>query len=153
MNYIEIIETWLRNYNEMKLQSASLKEAYAEKEKEAKEGHAIDYSRDKLSDSHKFNSEVENLALDLALISDRIKHLDNKLDILDKAIERLSVKEIQIIKLRYIERKRIKYTDQWRNYTWREISQMVGYEESWCRRMKKTSIEKLTNVMFGEKAR
>lgn len=135
----------------MELQCESLKELYKEKELEAKEGSAIDYGKDKLSQSYKISSETENMALDLALLSDRIKHLDDKLNVLDKAIDRLSMKENQIIKLRYIERKRIKYTDQWRNYSWREISNMVGYAESWCKKIRKSAIEKLAMVMFGGK--
>lgn len=149
MDYTNIIETWLKEYNNMKLQLASLKALYSDTERGIKEGHAIDYSKDKLSNSYKINSEVENIALELALISSRIEHLTNKLDILDKAIEKLSVKEIQIIKLRYIEQKRIRYTDQWRKYTWWEISNMVGYAESWCKKIRKSAIDKMKLTMFG----
>ena len=150
MDYKEIIEKWLKEYTEMKLQSASSKEAYADLEKSIAEGHAIDYSKEQLSPSHKFNSEVENIAIKLALLGDRIKHLDSKLSVLDEGIEALKLTEKQIIKLKYIDRKRIKYTDQYRNYTWREISEAAGYEQSWCKRLRKSAVEKLAEKMFGK---
>ena len=150
MDYTEIIEKWLKEYTEMKLQSASSKEAYADLEASIKEGHAIDYSKEQLSPSHKFNSEVENIAIELALLNDRIKHLDSKLEVLDEGIESLSFKEKQIIKLRYIDLQRVPYSDQYRNYRWWEISNIIGYEQSWCKRIRKTAVEKLARKMFGK---
>ena len=150
MDYKEIIEKWLKEYTEMKLQSASSKEAYSDLEKSIAEGHAIDYSKEQLSPSHQFNSEVENIAIELALLNDRIKHLDSKLEVLDEGIESLSFKEKQIIKLRYIDLQRVPYTDQYRNYRWWEISNIIGYEQSWCKRIRKTAVEKLAKKMFGK---
>lgn len=151
MNYTTILENWLKEYNTMKLQLASLKELYADTEKGISEGHAIDYSKDKLSQSYKINSEVENIALELVLIRNKIDHLTNKIEVIENGIEGLSTKEKRIIELRYIDRKRIKYTDQYRNYTWREISEMVGYYERHCRRIKDEGIAKLVKNMFGIK--
>ena len=129
----------------MQLELESLKVLYSDKMEEVKSGHAINYDKDKLSQTYKFNSEVENSVVELALLSDRITKLQDKLDVIVKALERLDEKERKVLRLRYMERNR------WgQRNSWKEISWQMKYDRSWCFAIHDKAIQDMAVCMFRE---
>ncbi|HII4418496.1 sigma factor-like helix-turn-helix DNA-binding protein [Clostridium perfringens] len=61
------------------------------------------------------------------------KRLEDCINSIDKALNELSDTERKIVELRYLD---------WKNYTWREIGNMVGYSSDYCRK------EILNKILF-----
>ncbi|TDT63411.1 hypothetical protein [Fonticella tunisiensis] len=139
MDYIRETEKWLYNYKTIKASIENLQRLYAEKEKEVKEGRPIRYDKDKLSPTYAFNSEAENIAIDLATIKSRIERMKAKVEIIETAIEGLNEIEKKIILMKYIE-----------GHHWWRIAYEVRYNERWCRQLKNIALKKLSVAIFGE---
>lgn len=61
------------------------------------------------------------------------KRLEDCINSIDKALNELSDTERKIVELRYL---------YWKNHTWREIGNMVGYSSDYCRK------EILNKILF-----
>jgi len=144
MDYKKVIETWLREYNDLTIQLNSYKTLYAELLLQVKNGDAIAYDKDKLSPSYKFSSDTENKAIELAILSTKVNHLDNKITVVNEGIKQLNEKERNIIELRYMQ------TNKWdRQLTWVQIARITKYDERWCKEIRSRAINNLALVMFG----
>lgn len=144
MDYKKIIETWLREYNDITIQLESYKTLYAELFEEIKGGDAIAYDKDQLSKTYKFTSDTENKAISLAILSTKVNHLENKILVINQGIKQLNDKERKVIELRYMQ------VNKWdRQLTWVQISRKMNYDESWCKELRNRAINSLSVVMFG----
>ena len=144
MDYKKVIETWLREYNDLTIQLNAYKTLYAELLLQVKNGDAIAYDKDKLSPSYKFSSDTENKAIELAILSTKVNHLDNKITVVNEGIKQLNEKERNIIELRYMQ------TNKWdRQLTWVQIARITKYDERWCKEIRSRAINNLALVMFG----
>jgi RinA family phage transcriptional activator len=147
MDYKRVIETWLRNYNDIIIKLDSYKSLYNEVEKHVRDGDALEYDKEKLSPSHKISSEVEDNAITLANMSIEINHLESKILVIQQGIKQLNEKERRIIELRFMQHNR------WdKPLTWVQISREMNYDISWCRELRNRAINTLTGVMFGIQA-
>lgn len=126
---IKEVENWLYNYKSTKAGIESLKEEY---EVLNDVGSGIDTSRESVSKTHKFNSEVENTAIQLALIDSRIKMMERKIEKIDRALNSLSSIEKEIIKYKCIE-----------GMYYYEFTYKVYKSERQCKRIKKIALEKV----------
>ena len=145
MDYKKVIETWLRDYNEINIQLESYKMLYEEIELHVKNGDPVQYDQDKLSGTNKFNSQVENEAIQLATLKTTINHLENRRLVVDQGVKQLEDKERQIIELRYMK------LNRWeRQLTWLQISYEMKYDVSWLRELRNRAINSLAEIMFGE---
>jgi DNA-directed RNA polymerase specialized sigma subunit len=145
MDYKKVIETWLRDYNEINIQLESYKMLYEEIELHVKNGDPVQYDQDKLSGTNKFNSQVENEAIQLATLKTTINHLENRRLVVDQGVKQLEDKERRIIELRYMK------LNRWeRQLTWLQISCEMKYDVSWLRELRNRAINSLVEIMFGE---
>ena len=145
MDYKRVVEKWLRDYSEMVIQLDSCKVLYADIEFHVKNGDPVQYDKDKLSGTNKFNSQVENEAIQLATLKTKINHLENKILVVDQGVKQLSEKERKVIELRYMR------LNRWeRQMTWVQIAYEIKYDVSWLKELRNRAIDTLTNVMFGE---
>jgi len=145
MDYKKVIETWLRDYNEINIQLESYKMLYEEIELHVKNGDPVQYDQDKLSGTNKFNSQVENEAIQLATLKTTINHLENRRLVVDQGVKQLEDKERRIIELRYMK------LNRWeRQLTWLQISYEMKYDVSWLRELRNRAINSLAEIMFGE---
>lgn len=126
---IKEVENWLCNYKSTKAGIESLKEEY---EVLNDVGSGIDTSREAVSKTYKFNSEVENTAIQLALIDSRIKMMERKIEKIDRALNSLSSIEKEIIKYKCIE-----------GMYYYEFTYKVYKSERQCKRIKKIALEKV----------
>lgn len=132
---VKEIEKWLTHYKVIKAGIENLKEEYKLVEDC---GRGIDTSQESTSKTYKFNSEVENTAIKLCLMKKRIKHMENKINKIDKALEALSELEREIIKERYIE-----------NKYYYQFTYKLYKSESHCKKIRKKAIEKMIIAIFG----
>lgn len=133
---VKEIEKWLTHYKVIKAGIENLKEEYKLVEDC---GRGIDTSQESTSKTYKFNSEVENTAIKLCLMKKRIKHMENKINKIDKALEALSELEREIIKERYIE-----------NKYYYQFTYKLYKSERQCKRIRKKALEKMCIAIWGE---
>jgi DNA-directed RNA polymerase specialized sigma subunit len=131
-------ERWLYHLDALKTRIENLKQQYKEKELEA-EGEGIDYSKDKLCQTYKFNSQTENIAMSLAHTHMMIESLQSRVNILERSIEILNETERRIIDLKYF-----------REEPWYNIAYQIQYSERQCRYIRTNAINKLAVAIFGE---
>lgn len=139
MDYIKETEKWLYNYNTFKAAIENLKIMYTEKEKELREGHPVQYDKERLSKTNSFISETEERGVELATIKGRIEIMENKIKIMDNALNALNDTEKSIIDLRYLK------GEQW----W-QIANNVMFSERWCKEIRKNAVKKIALSMFGK---
>lgn len=138
MDYIKEVEKWLYNYNTFKTAIENLKIMYLEKEKELEDGRPIQYDKERLSKTNSFSSETEKKAIELATIKGRIEIMENKVKIIDNALNALNETEKKIIDLRYFK------GEQW----WK-IAYSVAFSERWCKEIRRNAVKKIALSMFG----
>lgn len=138
MEHYKQTEAWLYKLNSLKVYVEKLKDEYAELE-EIAEGKAVEYDQDKLCETYAFVSATENIALEMWKKATKIKHLNNRIAVLEKAMEILNNTEKQILKLKYFE-----------NQPWFNIAYQVQYSESHCKRIRNRAIRKLSIALFGD---
>lgn len=126
---IKEVENWLYNYKSTKAGIESLKEEY---EVLNDIGSGIDTSRESVGKTYKFNSEVENTAIQLALIDSRIKIMERKIEQIDRALHSLSKVEREVINYKCIE-----------GMYYYEFTYRVYKSERQCKRIKKIALEKI----------
>ena len=131
-------ERWLYHRSALIARIENLKREYKNKELEA-EGEGIDYSKDKLCQTYKFNSTTENIAMALTQLNMMIESLQSRIDIMDRSLKTLSEDERKIVELKYFE-----------SQPWFNIAYEVKQSESTCKRHRKNAIEKLMFAIFGE---
>jgi hypothetical protein len=133
----QIVE-WLKDYEAYKYGIENLKELI---EDIADEGMGIDYSRDKISPTNKYNSDTENKAIrmDKLDIQKRIKSMTNVVNSVNKAMGSLTEIERLIIKYRCIE-----------NKFYYQFCYKLSLGERTARRKKKDALKKMAIVIFGE---
>lgn len=132
---INEVESFLYNYKSIKLAIENLKiELYAMDETVI---GAIDY-KESTEKTNKFNSVVENNFMKKELLKSRIKHMQTKIEQIDKALAILPDIEREIINYKYIEGK---------NYY--EFTYKVYKSERQCRRIKDRALKKIVVVFFG----
>lgn len=132
---INEVESFLYNYKSIKLAIENLK-MELDTIDETIIG-SIDY-KEATGKTNKFNSNVESSFMKKELLKSRIKHMENKIEQIDKALAILPDIEKEIINYRYIEGK---------NYY--EFTYKVYKSERQCRRIKDRALEKIVVVFFG----
>lgn len=137
-NLYKKTEKCLYRLNALKTRIENLKQQYTEKELEAG-GEGIDYSKDKLCQTYKFNSTTESIGIELAQIKMMIDILQSKVDIMERSLFILNQTERKIINMKYLD-----------NEPWFKIAYEMKYNESHCRRIRNHAIEKLKVAIFGE---
>ena len=140
--YYKSVEKLLYNYNMLKINIEILSHQLEELKKE--EGmKGIDYDDVKISETNKFHSQTEEMAINNIgleeLINKKKEELQSKLDMLDKLTEGLNKVEREIIRMYYIEGKQ-----------WWQIAYEVKYSERHCRRIRSEAICKLAVGLYGE---
>jgi DNA-directed RNA polymerase specialized sigma subunit len=131
-------EKWLYNLDALRERIKNLKVYYEEVEMDTGCG-GIDYSKDKISQTYKFNSSTENLAEKLADISRDIKKYENRVTMLECGFNILNTTERIIIQSKYFD-----------NEPWYNIAYKMKYSERQCRYIRSDAIEKLSIALFGE---
>jgi DNA-directed RNA polymerase specialized sigma subunit len=130
-------EKWLYHLDALKTRIQNLKQQYKEKEMEA-EGEGIDYSKDKLCQTYKFNSTTENIGLSLVEIHMMIEGLQTRVEIMERSLEMLNTTEKRIIGMKYFK-----------NEPWFNIAYEVQYSERQCRYIRTNAVKKLATAIFG----
>lgn len=107
----------------------------------AEEGMGIDYSKDQISPTNKFSSDVENkvLRLDKLQIEKKIKAMSNVVSSLDRALDRLTDIEREVIINRCVKGR-----------YYYQFCYKIGASERTAKRIKKAAIKKMCIVMFGK---
>lgn len=131
------LESILNQYKFIKVQINNLK---IELKNCALDGiGAIDYSRDKLSNSYKISSIVENLAFtenkEKEMIEKELHYLEYLKEKTDNALELLNSRDKKIIELRYIEKVR--------SY---EIARRFDLSEASVSKIRKKAISKMNKL-------
>ena len=92
----------------------------------------IDYEIDLLKEHIEFLKELRDTESSIIESNNEIEHkkaikkrLDDCINSIDKSLSELSDTEIKIVELRYLEGKK---------HTWKEIGNIVGYSEIYCRK-------------------
>jgi DNA-directed RNA polymerase specialized sigma subunit len=134
----KLTEHWLYKLNALKTRIINLEQQYKEQELQA-ECDGIDYSKDKLCQTFKFNSQTENVAVDLIHTEMMKKSLQTRVDMMERSLEMLNSTERKIIELKYFK-----------NEPWFNIAYEVQYCERQCKNIRKNAIKKLTFAIFGE---
>ena len=133
------INDWLKDYNAYKEGIKNLKILVYDI---AEEGMGIDYSKDQISPTNKFSSDVENkvLRLDKAQIEKKIKAMSNVVNAIDTALSGDSLSEIEkeVIKNRCIK-----------GLYYYQFCYKIGTSERSAKRIKKDAISKMRIVIFG----
>ncbi len=140
--YYKSVEKLLYNYNMLKINIEILNHQLEELKKE--EGmKGVDYDDVKISETNKFHSQTEEMAINNIgleeLINKKKEELQSKLDMLDRLTEGLNDVEIRIIEMYYIKGKQ-----------WWQIAYEVKYSERHCRRIRSEAICKLAVGLYGE---
>lgn len=136
----QIVE-WLKEYKAFK---AGIKNFEELKSDLFEEGAGIDYSREPVSPTYRFNSEVENkvVRVDKIRIKRCIKTMQNVVHAIDKGLEGLNDIEREVIIGRCVEGK-----------YYYEFCYKIHVSERSAKRIKKRALEKMAIVIFGgEKA-
>lgn len=142
--YIKKTIIWLKMYEPLKA-SIEIMESDIKREREKGNIKSLDYSRDKISETYKFSSVVENESIQNI---DRIYLLEKKIEItkytlekIDKALKVLPKAEKKLIGMRFT-------TGEY--YTWKEISDEIGYSIAHCKGyLKDRAIEKISVAIYG----
>lgn len=131
------IVNWLREYKAYKCSIANLQELIVDV---AEEGMGIDYSRDKIGQTNKFSSDVENkvIKLDKFDIEHRIKVMSNVINSVDKALESLTDIEKQVITNRCMN-----------GMYYYQFCYKICVSERTAKRIKKEALKKMSIVIFG----
>lgn len=137
MNYKKIIENWLKEYSDIKL-SIDADWALIE-DVRINVGTAVDPSREKTGKTYKFNSEVENIVIEIERIQERLDRNIRKIHILTEAMNKLDYTERMILELRYIKKKK-----------WNDVCEEMNYELSWCQELKKRALKQMVEILFPE---
>lgn len=132
---INEVESFLYNYKSIKLAVENLKMELDIMDETVIS--AIQY-KECIGRTNKFNSDVENKLMRKELLEERIRHMENKIKQIDRALEILPEIEREIINYRYIEGQ---------NYY--EFTYKVYKSERQCRRIKDRALEKIVVVFFG----
>lgn len=131
-------EKWLYHLDALKTRIQNLKQQYKEKESES-EGEGLDYSKDKLCQTYKFNSTTENIGLELVHIHMMIDSLQKRVDMLERSMTILNDTERKIIELKYFK-----------NEQWFNIAYQMQYSERQCRYIRTNAVMKLKTALFEE---
>lgn len=131
-------ERWLYHLDALKTRIKNLEQQYHEKELEA-EGEGIDYSKDKLCQTYKFNSQTENIGIDLVHTRMMIEGLQRRVEIMERSLNMLNDDERKIIELKYFQ-----------SQPWYNIAYEVKQSESTCKRHRVHAVKKLMFAIFGE---
>lgn len=128
---------WLREYKAYKCSIDNLNQLIIDV---AEEGMGIDYSRDKISTTNKFSSDVENkvIKLDKFNIEHRIKTMSNVINSIDKALESLTDMEKQVITNRCMN-----------SMYYYQFCYKICTSERTAKRIKKEALKKMSIVIFG----
>lgn len=137
MTRYQNLESILNQYKFIKVQINNLKIEL--KNAELDGIGAIDYSRDKLSNSYKISSIVENLAFtenkEKEMIEKELQYLEYLKEKTDNALELLNSRDKKIIELRYIEK-----------VPNIEIARRYYLSESSVRKIRKEAISKMKKL-------
>jgi hypothetical protein len=131
-------ERWLYHMNALITRIENLKQEYRDKELEA-EGEGIDYSKDRLCETYKFNSSTENTALELVHLKMMIESLQNRVCIMERSLGILNGVERKVIDMKY------RNGDPWYN-----IAYQLKYSERQCRYIRTIAVKKLATAIFGD---
>lgn len=133
----QIIE-WLEYYNAYK---ASIENFKTLIEDVAEEGMGIDYSKDKIGPTNKFNSITENavIRLDKYDIQNKIKSMSNIINSVDKALNSLLDAEREVIINRCMK-----------GMYYYQFCYKIGASERTAKRIKKEALKKMVIVIFGK---
>jgi len=129
------VEEWLRDYKSIKASIKNLKEEYKLLEDTIS---AIDPSREALSKTNKFNSEVENVLIKLNALEDKIKRMENLINKIDSALNTLNSTEREVIKNRCIE-----------NKYYYQFTHLIYVSERTAKRIKQEALRKMVIAIFG----
>lgn len=131
---------WLKEYNVYKDSIKNLKILVYDI---AEEGMGIDYSKDQISPTNKFSSDVENkvLRLDKAQIEKKIKAMSYIVNSIDTALSGDSLTNIEkeVVKNRCIK-----------GLYYYQFCYKIGTSERNAKRKKKDAISKIRIIIFGE---
>ncbi|KNF06988.1 DNA-directed RNA polymerase specialized sigma subunit, sigma24 [Gottschalkia purinilytica] len=140
-SYYKSTEKLLYNYNMLKVSIENMNAEIRELESESGVT-SIDYESEKIAPTNKIGNPTEEVAIknitSIDLLKKRIEKTQDKIDKMDRAIEKLSESEKQIITMRYIDGKQ-----------WFEIAYEANYNERWCKELRKRAIKKLTIGVYG----
>lgn len=131
----------LYNYRSIKAEIKNLELDIEELKADYEGCGAINYS-EKSSPTYAFNSSVEN---EVVLKEKRIKRLTREKESKERLIKKIDnsletikdEKQVQIIKMKYFEGKSFDY-----------ISAITNIEVSWCRKLRKEAINKMSELIF-----
>lgn len=128
---------WLWDYKAYKCSIKNLNQLVIDV---AEEGMGIDYSRDKIGQTNKYNSDVENKAIKLEKydVECRIKSMSNVVNSIDKAMESLTDIEKQVIINRCMN-----------GLYYYQFCYQICTSERTSRRIKKEALKKMSIVIFG----
>lgn len=128
---------WLREYKAYKCSIDNLNQLVIDV---AEEGMGIDYSRDKIGQTNKFSSDVENkvIKLDKFNIEHGIKSMSNVINAIDKAMESLTDTEKQVITNRCMN-----------SMYYYQFCYKICASERTAKRIKKSALGKMRIVIFG----
>lgn len=135
---LNTIQEWLKDYEFMKAYIKSLEERLPDL---ATDGMGIDPSKEALSKTYKFSSNVENAVVkyDKLDIPKKIRSTINIINMLENGLEKLTEEEKQIIMHRCIKGE---YYYQFCN--------KLGISVPTAKRKKKRALEKMDIAIFGK---
>ncbi|KYH35847.1 hypothetical protein CLTEP_02400 [Clostridium tepidiprofundi DSM 19306] len=129
------VEEWLRDYKSIKASIKNLKEEYKLLQDTSS---AIDVSKEVVSKTNKFNSEVENTIIKLNELENRIKRMEHLINKIDRALNTLNDTEREIVINRCIE-----------NKYYYQFTHLIYVSERTAKRIKQEALRKMVIVMFG----
>lgn len=137
MNYKKVIEEWLKEYDDIRLSIDA--DWTLLQETRINVGSGIDISRENTGKTNKFNSEVENVVLELEKIQERLDKNIRKIRMLNEALQKIGYTESRVLELRYIK--------GWR---WNKICVELNYEYRWCQELKNRGLKQIENILFPD---
>lgn len=137
MNYKKVIENWLREYDDLKLRIDA--DWILINETKINVGSLSDPFREKTGKTNKFNSEVENIVIEIEKIQERLDKNIRKMKILNEALNKIGYTEKRILELRYIKAKK-----------WNYICEEVNYEYRWCQELKNRGLNQMVKMLFPQ---
>lgn len=103
----------------------------------------IDYEIELIKEHIEFLKELRDTESSIIEINNEIenkkaikKRLEDCINSIDKALNKMSDTERKIVELRYLEGEK---------HTWREVGNIVGYSEIYCR---KVLLDKSLNILY-----
>lgn len=143
MNKYKIVESMLYNYRTLKAEIINIELEIEHVKNEYAGVSGLTYS-EKSSPTNAFNSIVENEVINKDKRIIQLEHIKRYKEIeiikIDNAIESLEEVHQKIIKLRYMNTKKL---------NWLEIADIVGLSDVTCRKLKSESIENLTHIIIN----